>query len=72
MPGWCATAALYTPGLPEGWHALEQPTFRSSGGDLLAYRRWLEAELDQQREPITLAGHSMGARTRAARNNHQT
>jgi pimeloyl-ACP methyl ester carboxylesterase len=61
VPGWGATAGLYAPALPEGWQALEPPTFRASGGDLLAYRHWLETELDRQQAPVTLAGHSMGA-----------
>lgn len=61
MPGWGAPSGLYAPGLPEGWEALELPTFRATRGDLSAYRDWLEAELVRRGEPTVLAGHSMGA-----------
>lgn len=61
LPGWGATARLYEPGLPEGWQALELPSFRNTRGELRVYRAWLERELDRRREPIELAGHSMGA-----------
>src|SRR5271168_2231901 len=61
VPGWGATAALYGAGLPEGWQALELPTFRATRGELDAYRGWLGGELACHRTPVTLAGHSMGA-----------
>ena len=60
LPGWGAPAALYEPGLPAAWKALEPPSFASSGGSLEAYRRWLGIELTHAgRSP--LGGHSMGA-----------
>lgn len=61
LPGWGATARLYTPGLPEGWSALELPSFRQSRGELSVYRRWLGEELARKEAPVGLAGHSMGA-----------
>src|SRR5438105_14737751 len=45
VPGWGATAALYAPGLPGGWEALELPTFRVTGGHFPVYRRWLASEI---------------------------
>ena len=60
VPGWGATAALYRPGLPEGWEALELPSYRSTGGELGAYRRWLGDEVARRPPPVTLAGHSLG------------
>jgi pimeloyl-ACP methyl ester carboxylesterase len=60
VPGWGATAALYRPGLPEGWEALELPSYRSTGGELSAYRRWLGDEVARRPAPVTLAGHSLG------------
>jgi len=60
LPGWGAPAALYEPGLPDAWRALEPPSFAASGGQLEAYRRWLGTELSRRgRSP--LGGHSMGA-----------
>jgi Mg-chelatase subunit ChlD len=60
LPGWGAPAALYEPGLPDAWRALEPPSFAASGGSLEAYRRWLGVELSRAgRSP--LGGHSMGA-----------
>jgi pimeloyl-ACP methyl ester carboxylesterase len=59
LPGWGAPAALYAPGLPSGWRALEPPAFAASGGSLSQYRRWLGAELEQ-RGAAPLGGHSMG------------
>ncbi len=56
VPGWGATAALYAAGLPEGWHALELPSFRAARGELPAYRRWLQAEIDRERAPLAIAG----------------
>jgi pimeloyl-ACP methyl ester carboxylesterase len=61
LPGWGATAGLYTAGLPEGWAALELPSFRSTRGELFVYDRWLADELGRRRAPVRLAGHSMGA-----------
>jgi pimeloyl-ACP methyl ester carboxylesterase len=60
VPGWGATAGLYRPGLPEGWVALELPSFRSTGGDFRAYGRWLVAEMARRPSPSPVAGHSMG------------
>jgi pimeloyl-ACP methyl ester carboxylesterase len=60
VPGWGATPGLYLAGLPEGWEALELPSFRSAGGDFGAYRRWLADEIARRPAPIALAGHSMG------------
>ena len=60
VPGWGATAGLYSAGLPEGWVALELPSFRSTGGDFGAYRRWLVDEIARRPTPIVVAGHSMG------------
>src|SRR5689334_17360720 len=60
LPGWGAPAALYEPGLPDAWRALQLPSFAASGGRLEAYRRWLGIELTRRgRSP--LGGHSMGA-----------
>jgi pimeloyl-ACP methyl ester carboxylesterase len=60
IPGWGATPGLYRAGLPEGWFALELPSFRSTGGDFGAYVRWLAEELARRPTPIVVAGHSMG------------
>ena len=60
VPGWGATPGLYAAGLPEGWLALTLPTFRSTGGDFGAYRRWLVGEIARRPTPVVLAGHSMG------------
>lgn len=60
IPGWGATAALYSPGLPPGWRAAEPPTFRATGGELDAYRSWLGSLLAGEPGPVILAGHSMG------------
>jgi pimeloyl-ACP methyl ester carboxylesterase len=60
IPGWGAPAGLYVPGLPEGWQALELPSFRETRGELPAYRAWLAEEV-AGRGPVALAGHSMGA-----------
>jgi len=60
VPGWGAPAALYEPGLPASWAAVEPPSFAASGGTLREYRRWLATEL-RRRGPSPLGGHSMGA-----------
>jgi pimeloyl-ACP methyl ester carboxylesterase len=60
LPGWGATAGLYAAGLPDGWEALELPTFRTARGDFLMYRRWVADELLRRQAPVALAGHSMG------------
>ena len=60
IPGWGAPARLYVPGLPKEWRALELPSFRKTRGDLSVYRAWLLEEI-AGREPVVLAGHSMGA-----------
>jgi pimeloyl-ACP methyl ester carboxylesterase len=61
LPGWGATAGLYAAGLPEGWKALELPSFRQSRGEFFVYHRWLADELVRQPAPVALGGHSMGA-----------
>jgi 2-hydroxymuconate-semialdehyde hydrolase len=61
LPGWGATARLYVAGLPEGWAALELPSFRQSRGEFFVYHRWLEDELARHATPVALSGHSMGA-----------
>jgi pimeloyl-ACP methyl ester carboxylesterase len=60
LPGWGATAGLYAAGLPDGWEALELPSFRRARGDFLTYRIWVASELLRRGAPIVLAGHSMG------------
>jgi pimeloyl-ACP methyl ester carboxylesterase len=60
VPGWGATPRLYAAGLPKGWAALALPSFRRTGGEFGAYRRWLADEIARGRTPIALAGHSMG------------
>ena len=60
VPGWGATPGLYKAGLPEGWVGLALPSFRSTGGDFGAYRRWLADEIARRPTPVVLAGHSMG------------
>lgn len=59
VPGWGAPASLYAPLLPEGWSALEPPSFAASGGTLGAYRAWLRRELSHQGRSV-VGGHSMG------------
>jgi pimeloyl-ACP methyl ester carboxylesterase len=39
---------------------LELPSFRRTGGELGRYREWLGGEVAARRQPVTLAGHSMG------------
>ena len=41
VPGWGATAALYRPGLPEGWEALEQNGSWNLPGVAIALGIWL-------------------------------
>src|SRR5579885_2556467 len=60
LPGWGAPAALYEPGLPDAWRALEPPSFAVSRGSLDAYRRWVGLELRNSGRGA-LGGHSMGA-----------
>jgi pimeloyl-ACP methyl ester carboxylesterase len=60
LPGWGATAGLYAAGLPEGWEALELPSFRHTRGEFFVYHRWLADELGRRQAPVPLAGHSMG------------
>ena len=45
VPGWGATARLYERGLPGGWEALELPSYRTTRGELRAYRDWLAGKL---------------------------
>jgi pimeloyl-ACP methyl ester carboxylesterase len=61
VPGLGAPVGLYRAGLPEGWVALELPSFRSTGGDFEAYGRWLVEEIARRPTPVVVAGHSMGA-----------
>src|SRR5207253_362118 len=61
LPGWGAPAALYEPGLPHAWRALEPPSFAASGGSLEAYRRWLGVELTNSGRSL-LGGHARHAR----------
>jgi pimeloyl-ACP methyl ester carboxylesterase len=61
LPGWGASAALYTPGLPAGWHSLDPPRFDRRAGWIDRSREWLAGELDRLGAPGVLAGHSMGA-----------
>jgi pimeloyl-ACP methyl ester carboxylesterase len=60
LPGWGAPGALYAPGLPSGWRALEPPPFGRAEPSFDSYLVWLLAELESQRTPVALAGHSMG------------
>src|SRR5262249_8910412 len=48
-------------GLPPGWTALEQPSFRRGRGSFERYKRWLLDEVRQRGAPVVLGGHSMGA-----------
>jgi pimeloyl-ACP methyl ester carboxylesterase len=61
VPGWGAPSAVYAAGLPDGWRALEAPTFARSRGSHEHYRAWLVDELSRLPGPTVLAGHSMGA-----------
>jgi pimeloyl-ACP methyl ester carboxylesterase len=61
VPGWGAGAGLYAAGLPAGWETVELPSYRVTGGELSAYRCWLEEEIASRSKPVLLAGHSMGA-----------
>ena len=61
VPGWGAIPGLYGRGLPDGWEALELPSYRATGGELSAYRCWLDDEIARREGPLCLAGHSMGA-----------
>jgi pimeloyl-ACP methyl ester carboxylesterase len=60
VPGWGAPSSLYRLGMPSGWTVLEPPSFRQTRGDFDAHREWLRAAVAGQREPVALAGHSMG------------
>ena len=61
VPGWGAPRALYGACLPDGWEALEPPSFRATRGDLATYRSWLRDEIRRRERPVAIAGHSMGA-----------
>ncbi len=61
VPGWGASAALYRAAMPEGWEAIELPSFRATRGSLEAYRRRLVAECRRRPGPLAVGGHSMGA-----------
>jgi pimeloyl-ACP methyl ester carboxylesterase len=61
VPGWGAPALLYRHGLPTGWTVLELPSFREARGTLDRHRACVRAALAGRREPVALAGHSLGA-----------
>jgi pimeloyl-ACP methyl ester carboxylesterase len=61
VPGWGANAALYAAAMPDGWEALEPPSFRSTRGDPAATRRWMIEECGARQGPFALGGHSFGA-----------
>lgn len=52
---------MYGAGLPDGWLALDPPSFRTSRGSLDRYRSWLLDEIGRRGSRVVLAGHSMGA-----------
>ena len=58
VPGWGASASLYSPGLPPGWAMLEPPLFAS--GSFAAHRQWLLDRIDALSDGMVLGGHSMG------------
>ena len=60
VPGWGAPHGFYSAGLPQGWEAVDLPSFRATRGDLFRYRRWLGAEIARRGTRVSLAGHSMG------------
>jgi pimeloyl-ACP methyl ester carboxylesterase len=61
LPGFGAFGSLYAPGLPDDWSVLDPPGYRQGRGSFAARCRWIVAEIDRRRGPVTLAGHSMGA-----------
>jgi pimeloyl-ACP methyl ester carboxylesterase len=61
VPGWGADPALYAPGLPAGWEIVRLPSYATTGGELSAYRSFLDDEIARRGRPVVLAGHSMGA-----------
>lgn len=61
LPGWGAPPSLYTAALPDGWTALQAPTFAETNGDLGRYVDWLDSVIAGAPKPVALAGHSMGA-----------
>jgi pimeloyl-ACP methyl ester carboxylesterase len=61
VPGWGANAAVYAAGMPDGWEAIDPPSFGSIGGRLAAMRSWALDECRARAAPIALGGHSLGA-----------
>src|SRR5262249_27695946 len=61
LPGWGAPPELYAASLPAGWQALRPPSFAATDGDLRRYVERLRTLVARGREPVALAGHSMGA-----------
>lgn len=59
VPGWGAPSALYQPLLPDGWTALEPPSFAAGRGSLDAYVLWLLREMERRGRSV-VGGHSMG------------
>jgi pimeloyl-ACP methyl ester carboxylesterase len=55
VPGWGAPASVYA--VPRGWTVLDPPPADSVEARL----RWVRDELALYDEPVTLAGHSLGA-----------
>ncbi len=55
VPGWGAPASVYA--VPQGWDVLDPPPADSVDARL----RWVRDELALYDEPVTLAGHSLGA-----------
>jgi pimeloyl-ACP methyl ester carboxylesterase len=60
LPGWGAPPELYRAGMPQGWRALDPPSFQHSHGSIDGYRSWVLDELRSLERPLGLAGHSMG------------
>ena len=61
VPGWGARAVLYQPAMPDGWKAVDPPSFGATRGSVDAYMAWLRAECVACRQPLLLGGHSFGA-----------
>ena len=61
MPGWGASAAVYTAGMPDGWEVLDPPSFGSTAGRLASLRGWAVDECRARAGPIAVGGHSLGA-----------
>lgn len=61
VSGLAVRGRLYWPGVPADWLALDPPPLGRARGRFDAYREWLTGELVARGQPVTLAGHSMGA-----------